>query len=1153
MAKRYYFKISELNNIFSELQKYNVVQDPSTNARERGETIKQWALNNGFNGSRDAQSYMDFVQNYVWMREASEFNWDNFAEIAAENEERFEENRQLRRQQREQQASTSHSQKASQSEQDKIVEDIVESLTEYANIDLSRVVELDRNHLEITYDYLLEYMRNEVGRMSANEAIYLEIDVMDTEWGPRTLILTLSTRGKYETIIDELESKSYFQFLNMKDFQQNAFGSDSVITAFPLVLTIQAIRVKEAVGENYRTREGNLFKYVATVQSEIILKELRRCQIYQDVESNINEFKESCFVYALRELGVDKKIISALRAARITDDYLMATKIEKLFDEFNISGIVFDMDDETRHHNTVINTGNDITINLYKKHYFAHFQTGITTSWLSAYLHKNGYHCIGKCEHLDQKMLDTVNEENYNQRFRGGYWKKETNANRFLTSRVLVKTLMEHGAFRDMTISEFGSLPVLANKSHEILDISYNEKHCIRTIHQLQNKKKSKGVNPQLVFFADTEADVSEYHRVYQLVCQNFRGDDIRVFNGEDCCEKFLDDLPDNALVYFHFASYDVNFIMKYFKSAEPIKNGGKLITVRGLYNKKHITIRDSYSLITTQLKNFPKMFKLKTGEKEAFPYTYYTVERFTNKVGNIEEAAKHCVDPQQFLINIDKVKCRLSDTEFDMVQYCEFYCKQDVNILREGFLAFRNLCLDSFEVDVFNVLTAASLANTIMERNIYSKADIKYVGGIVKEYLSRSIYGGRCMCALNKKWRVKIPIMDFDACSLYPSAMCRMAIPLGAPKVLTKEQCNKEFLDTCDLYFVSVHISKVNRHHIFPLLPKRTKEGIEWNDVLPEGGITQEFSKIFLEDLIKFSDIEYEIIRGYYWNNGVDTSIQKFMKSIYDMRRHYKKEGNPLQEIYKLIMNSSYGKTIQKFKDTKIRIVDNENVNKFIAKNYNSIISGEKIYNGNSTVFKMRRAINNQFTPSIIGIICLDMSKRIMNEVMVLAEEIGCYIYYQDTDSMHIEIEDIPKLEAAYKQKYNRELIGKDVGQFHGDFDSELGEVKYAFESVFIRKKLYADKLLLTNGKIDYHYRAKGFTQKSIKREATKIGGIMELYDDVYNGNAHNIDLVGEFDNKFKQGNDFSIKTLTSFTRTVESVYEEGKRDDYFGYLHRD
>lgn len=48
------------------------------------------------------------------------------------------------------------------------------------------------------------------------------------------------------------------------------------------------------------------------------------------------------------------------------------------------------------------------------------------------------------------------------------------------------------------------------------------------------------------------------------------------------------------------------------------------------------------------------------------------------------------------------------------------------------------------------------------------------------------------------------------------------------------------------------------------------------------------------------------------------------------------------------------------------------------------------------------------------------------MNEVMCLAEDHGIEIYYQDTDSMHIAKDDIPKLSNIFMTKYNRELIGK-------------------------------------------------------------------------------------------------------------------------------
>ena len=84
------------------------------------------------------------------------------------------------------------------------------------------------------------------------------------------------------------------------------------------------------------------------------------------------------------------------------------------------------------------------------------------------------------------------------------------------------------------------------------------------------------------------------------------------------------------------------------------------------------------------------------------------------------------------------------------------------------------------------------------------------------------------------------------------------------------------------------------------------------------------------------------------------------------------------------------------------------------------------------------------------------------MNEVMCLAEDNNIDIYYQDTDSMHIGTDDIPKLADLFQQKYNRQLIGKNQGQFHSDFDSKLGKVLHADRSVFLGKKFYIDRLVV-------------------------------------------------------------------------------------------
>ena len=79
----------------------------------------------------------------------------------------------------------------------------------------------------------------------------------------------------------------------------------------------------------------------------------------------------------------------------------------------------------------------------------------------------------------------------------------------------------------------------------------------------------------------------------------------------------------------------------------------------------------------------------------------------------------------------------------------------------------------------------------------------------------------------------------------------------------------------------------------------------------------------------------------------------------------------------------------------------------------------------------------------------------------MTLAEDLGLSIWYQYTDSMHINYEEVELLAKEFKNKYNRDLIGDEMSQFHIDFDLDgaCGEI-YSTESYFLAKKVYIDKL---------------------------------------------------------------------------------------------
>ena len=50
-------------------------------------------------------------------------------------------------------------------------------------------------------------------------------------------------------------------------------------------------------------------------------------------------------------------------------------------------------------------------------------------------------------------------------------------------------------------------------------------------------------------------------------------------------------------------------------------------------------------------------------------------------------------------------------------------------------------------------------------------------------------------------------------------------------------------------------------------------------------------------------------------------------------------------------------------------------------------------------------------------GVEILSMSKRIMNRVFSCADDLNIKIYYQDTDSIHMNYDDVDKLCEYYKK----------------------------------------------------------------------------------------------------------------------------------------
>lgn len=427
----------------------------------------------------------------------------------------------------------------------------------------------------------------------------------------------------------------------------------------------------------------------------------------------------------------------------------------------------------------------------------------------------------------------------------------------------------------------------------------------------------------------------------------------------------------------------------------------------------------------------------------------------------------------------------------------------------------------------------------------------------------------------------------DYDAVSLYPSAMVRLGEEIGGflkgiPKVIPEDKLNYKWLkNNSDGYFVEINISKFGKRFNFPLVSFKTEKGIRHftDDIKDfyikdkEGNIKPRpiyIGRFALEDMIKYHkmipDDDFKIIRGYYFNEGRNNTIGGVMRELFEERLKKKAEKNEIQIVYKMIMNTSYGKNLLKPIATTTNIIyGKENFDKEITFNYNFIKNITKIKGTNAYSVKKIVPIEKHFNNVHIGVEILDFSKRIMNEVMCLADDLGFKIYTTDTDSLHIKSDDIVILEKEFKKLYKRELAGKKLGEFHIDFDIHNLKKNYdgiiigngdkidcknivAVKSIFLGKKCYIDKLIgickKTGKKISgYHVRMKGVPTQSIYHRAhwDYNGDIMELYEDLRKGEEIEFDLLcvnietkREQRCNFKQMKDLTIHNNLKFTRRI-------------------
>jgi hypothetical protein len=932
--------------------------------------------------------------------------------------------------------------------------------------------------------------------------------------GFNTLLIVSYSNGDsvYRPLTKDTLSRIINLSMTVIDENTDITVSDAVFTAgehFIQDIIIRQIdvekfrkeRLKAKMAKLRNRKGGGFFTYL----NESGL-DLTRYGIFNKVDAK--DYELNCLQLAVKNSGLFTKEVIKTIGLYITDRHISLNKLPKIAEVLNCKITLHQLykgNPKVKH----FGSGN-IVLNLgcIEEHFLVNEPTKYTMFSIK--------HIDEIQSYKDWHAISKVNGTSYVRRA----------GTKKIDSFTLVRLLLEQNKFKPMTLStkniEKTQYYADVNQTLDTLEYPKN------SVRQCKNEKTTSETQKK-IYYADFETCTEGSQHIAYMCCV-VSGQTNKTFNGPNCGAELLEYLEGNSICYFHNLGYDFSFIIKFLNTNSLIKTGTQIKTVSGIYKGKKLTFKDSLAMIQTPLKSFTNMFKIQA-KKEIMPYLAYTIDNVSRCEIPLTEALIHIKDNERqefenaaepyIFESPEKVKY------FNLIDYAEFYCIQDCRTLQQGFETFREWIQTAFSIDVVDFISLPSLADQYL-RNQGVYDDVYELSGIPRTFIQRCVIGGRCMTRRNEKHSLNHVINDFDAVSLYPSAMARIGFLKGKPKVLKQDQLNMEFLNTVDGYFVEIDSIVCNKHLDFPL-QSNVVNGIRRFTNEFQGSIYVD--KVSLEDFINYQEATFRIIRGYYYDDGRNDKIQETIKYCFSERLKQKAMKNPIEVVYKLLMNASYGKTIQKpIKSVQKFTNSAKQHTNFLMHNFNYIKDYSAVAK-DKYVYNVQKSIEIHFSRPQIGVEILSMSKRIMNEVMCLAEDNDINIWYQDTDSMHIDDNQISALAGLFKVKYQRELIGKHMGQFHSDFIKD----SKAHESIFLGKKSYIDVLVDAEGNKYDHIRMKGIPNSSILKHTSNLSPI-DIYKKLYLGKAITFNLLaGKV--IFKRNKDFSTKTMTEFHRKVKFV----------------
>lgn len=331
-------------------------------------------------------------------------------------------------------------------------------------------------------------------------------------------------------------------------------------------------------------------------------------------------------------------------------------------------------------------------------------------------------------------------------------------------------------------------------------------------------------------------------------------------------------------------------------------------------------------------------------------------------------------------------------------------------------------------------------------------------------------------------------------------------------------------------------------------------------------------FDRISLTDYLQhqrvYQDgVDFRIRQGYGFRNGRNPTIGNVMLKMYEERRVSTSAAKSL--LYKLLMNGSYGRTIQKAVPMALKVFNDEGrLNRYAMRHLDLVqLAYHYVPSVSSThkILEVARPLLWSYIRPQIGAEILSQSRRVMNRktcrfsvpaLMNLGRPpprphdgivpLGIPAY-TDTDSVHCYQSDMTTV-------FIEGDMGPRMGQFHNDFEGSQEGV--ATDAMWLTKKMYVFRFDQDGTKV--HAALKGISRASMNFVARRVSGNARnwwggVYEPLWNGMALEFPLCvtdGPMGGKRRpvfqirrRETGFAMRTVVDDLKRTIQVYQWKKR----------